>query len=137
MEYKLKLDKEGVLAEVRSGVSLAKSLIDDVEFSAEDASRSEMSFLIEVFRTAVECGATTLNIPDTVGYAQPDEFYAFVKEIIKGVNPPENVVWSVHCHNDLGSRVANSLAAVRAGARQVECTINGLGGVRATPLWKR
>ncbi|MEN6381442.1 MAG: 2-isopropylmalate synthase [Synergistaceae bacterium] len=127
MEYKLKLDKEGVLAEVRSGVSLAKSLIDDVEFSAEDASRSEIPFLIEVFKTAIECGATTLNIPDTVGYAQPDEFYSFVKEIISGVNPPKNIVWSVHCHNDLGLGVANSLAAVRAGARQIECTINGLG----------
>ena len=127
MEYKLKLDKEGVLAEVRSGVSLAKSLIDDVEFSAEDASRSEVPFLIEVFKTAIECGATTLNIPDTVGYAQPDEFYSFVKEIISGVNPPENIVWSVHCHNDLGLGVANSLAALSAGAGQIECTINGLG----------
>ncbi|NLV81909.1 MAG: 2-isopropylmalate synthase [Synergistaceae bacterium] len=127
MEYKLKLDKKGVLAEVRSGVSLAKSFVDDVEFSAEDASRSEIQFLIEVFKTAIECGATTLNIPDTVGYAQPDEFYSFVKKIITEVNAPDNVIWSVHCHNDLGLGVANSLAAVRAGARQVECTINGLG----------
>lgn len=127
MEYKLKMDKEGVLAEVRSGVTLARSLVEDVEFSAEDASRSELSFLIDVFNAAIECGATTLNIPDTVGYAQPDEFFAFVKAIIEGVNPPENIVWSVHCHNDLGLGVANSLAAVRAGARQVECTINGLG----------
>lgn len=127
MEFKLKMDKEGVLAEVRKGVSLAKTLIDDVEFSAEDASRSDVQFLIEVFKTAIECGATTLNIPDTVGYAQPDEFYSFVKKIIDEVNAPKNVIWSVHCHNDLGLGVANSLAAVRAGARQVECTINGLG----------
>ncbi len=127
MEYKLKLDKEGVLAEVRNGVSLARSFVEDVEFSAEDASRSEISFLLEVFKTAIECGATTLNIPDTVGYAQPNEFYSFVKEIIDGVNAPKDIIWSVHCHNDLGLAVANSLAAVRAGARQVECTINGLG----------
>ncbi len=127
MEYKLKLNKEGVLAEVRSGVTLARSLVEDVEFSAEDASRSELPFLIEVFKTAIECGATTLNIPDTVGYAQPDEFYTFVKAIIEGVNPPENIIWSVHCHNDLGLAVANSLAAVRAGVGQVECTVNGLG----------
>lgn len=127
MEHKLKMSKQEVLDEVREGVTLARSFIDDVEFSAEDASRSEIPFLIEVFKTAVECGATTLNIPDTVGYAQPGEFYDFVKAVIDGVNPPENVVWSVHCHNDLGLAVANSLAAVRAGARQVECTINGLG----------
>jgi 2-isopropylmalate synthase len=127
MEYKLKLDKAGVLAEVRKGVTLARSLVEDVEFSAEDASRSELPFLIEVFKTAIECGATTLNIPDTVGYAQPEEFSAFVKNIIAGVNPPADIIWSVHCHNDLGLAVANSLAAVKAGVRQVECTINGLG----------
>jgi len=127
MEYKLKLDKKGVLDEVRNGVALARTFVDDVEFSAEDASRSELSFLIEVFKTAIEYGATTLNIPDTVGYAQPDEFQAFVKAIINGVNPPENIIWSVHCHNDLGLAVANSLAAVRTGAGQIECTVNGLG----------
>lgn len=127
MEYKLKMTKEEVLSEVKEAVGFARTLVDDVEFSAEDASRSEIPFLIEVFKTAVEAGATTLNIPDTVGYAQPDEFYNFVSEIIKGVNPPANVIWSVHCHNDLGLAVANSLAAVRAGVRQVECTINGLG----------
>lgn len=127
MEHKLKMSKQEVLDEVREGVTLARSLIEDIEFSAEDASRSEVPFLVEIFKTAVECGATTLNIPDTVGYAQPDEFYNFVKTIIEGVNPPKDVIWSVHCHNDLGLAVANSLAAVRAGARQVECTINGLG----------
>lgn len=127
MEYKLKLDKEGVLSEVRNGVTLARSFVEDVEFSAEDASRSDINFLVEVYKTAIACGATTLNIPDTVGYAQPDEFYTFVKRIITEVNSDKDVIWSVHCHNDLGLGVANSLAAVRAGARQVECTINGLG----------
>lgn len=127
MEYKLKLDKEGVLSEVRNGVTLARSFVKDVEFSAEDASRSDINFLVEVYKTAIACGATTLNIPDTVGYAQPDEFYTFVKRVITEVNSDKDVIWSVHCHNDLGLGVANSLAAVRAGARQVECTINGLG----------
>lgn len=127
MEYKLKMDKEAVLAEVRKGITLARSFVDDVEFSAEDASRSDIGFLVEVYKTAIDCGATTLNIPDTVGYAQPDEFHNFVKRIIDEVNRPGEVVWSVHCHNDLGLGVANSLAAVRAGARQIECTVNGLG----------
>lgn len=127
MEHKLKMTKDEVLAEVREAVTLARTLVDDVEFSAEDASRSDVRFLVEVFKTAVACGATTLNIPDTVGYAQPDEFYHFVKQIITEVDTPANVTWSVHCHNDLGLGVANSLAAVRAGVRQVECTINGLG----------
>ena len=127
MEYRLKMGKQDVLAEVRSAVTLARSYTDDVEFSAEDASRSEIPFLAEVFKCAVECGATTLNIPDTVGYAQPHEFSAFIKEIIKEVDPPENIIWSVHCHNDLGLAVANSLAAVRSGVRQIECTVNGIG----------
>ncbi|SHN60190.1 2-isopropylmalate synthase [Desulfovibrio litoralis] len=127
MEYKLKMTREQVLNEVRSGVSLAHSLCKDVEFSAEDASRSDLAFLIEVFKLAIECGATTLNIPDTVGYAVPDEYGAFVKKVIEGVNAPKNVIYSVHCHDDLGLAVANSLAALKAGARQVEGTINGLG----------
>lgn len=127
MEHKLKMSKQEVLDEVREAVTLARSLVGDVEFSAEDASRSEVQFLIEVYKTAIECGATTLNIPDTVGYAQPAEFYNFIKTVIEEVNAPQNVVWSVHCHNDLGLAVANSLAAILAGVRQVECTINGLG----------
>ena len=126
MEYKLKLKPEQVLAEVASGVKLARSLSEDVEFSAEDASRSEIDFLVEVYATAIENGATTLNIPDTVGYAMPSEFEEFCRSIIKRVNKP-GVIWSVHCHNDLGLGVANSLAAVKAGVRQVECTVNGLG----------
>lgn len=127
MEHKLKMTPEEVLKEVHAGVSLARSLVEDVEFSAEDASRSELPFLINVFKTAVAAGATTLNIPDTVGYATPEEFYEFCKAIIQGVEAPEHVVYSVHCHNDLGLAVANSLAALKAGVRQAECTINGLG----------
>ncbi|NLA90176.1 MAG: 2-isopropylmalate synthase [Synergistaceae bacterium] len=126
MEYKLKMTPAQVLKEVREAVTYARSLVEDVEFSAEDASRSEIPFLAEVFRTAADCGASTLNIPDTVGYAVPEEFGAFVRAIIEATNRP-GVTWSVHCHDDLGMAVANSLAAVRAGARQVECTINGLG----------
>jgi 2-isopropylmalate synthase len=127
MEHKLKMSRQQVLDEVRNAVSYAKSFTDDVEFSAEDASRSDPAFLIQVFKVAAECGATTLNIPDTVGYAVPQEFAAFVKEIIDGVGTPPGVIWSVHCHNDLGLAVANSLAAVQSGVRQVEGTINGLG----------
>ena len=126
-EYKLKMSREEVLAQVRLGVGHARSLVEDVEFSAEDASRSEPDFLVEVFRTAVEHGATTLNIPDTVGYATPEEFGSFVETLLREVAAPKNVIWSVHCHNDLGLAVANSLAAVQAGVRQVECTVNGLG----------
>jgi 2-isopropylmalate synthase len=126
MEYKLKMTKGEVLKEVESAVKLARSITDDVEFSAEDASRSDIDFLVEVFTLAIESGAGTINIPDTVGYAMPLEFGEFCGTIIKRVNKP-GVIWSVHCHNDLGLGVANSLSAVRAGVRQVECTINGLG----------
>jgi 2-isopropylmalate synthase len=127
LEYKLKMSREEVLEETRRAVTQAGSLVEDVEFSAEDASRSDMDFLVEVFRTAVNCGATTLNIPDTVGYALPGEFSSFVEEIIRRTDAPENVTWSCHCHNDLGLAVANSLEAVKRGVRQVECTVNGLG----------
>ena len=126
MEFKLKMTPEQVVEEVRQAVTYARSLVEDVEFSAEDASRSDVSFLAEVFRTAADCGAGTLNIPDTVGYAVPEEFGAFVRTVIEATDRP-GVTWSVHCHNDLGMAVANSLAAVRAGAGQVECTVNGLG----------
>jgi 2-isopropylmalate synthase len=126
MEFKLKMTPEQVLEEVRQAVTYARSLVEDVEFSAEDGSRSDPAFLAEVFRAAADCGASTLNIPDTVGYAVPEEFGAFVQAVIEATDRP-GVTWSVHCHNDLGMAVANSLAAVRAGARQVECTVNGLG----------
>lgn len=126
MEYKLKMTQEEVLKEVEFACKLAKSITGDVEFSAEDASRSDIDFLVQVFSLAIDSGATTLNIPDTVGYAMPFEFEEFCRTIITRVDRP-NVIWSVHCHNDLGLGVANSLAAVKAGARQIECTINGLG----------
>ena len=126
MEFKLKMTPEEVLEEVRQAVTFARSLTGDVEFSAEDASRSDPAFLARVFRVAAECGAATLNIPDTVGYAVPEEFGDFVRTVIEATHRPD-VTWSVHCHNDLGLAVANSLAAVKAGARQVECTVNGLG----------
>lgn len=126
MEYKLKMTPDQVLGEVQSAVALARTLVDDVEFSAEDAFRSDIDFLVQVFTLAIESGATTLNIPDTVGYAIPSEFGRFCGTIIERVNKPD-VIWSVHCHNDLGLAVANSLSAVRHGARQFECTINGLG----------
>jgi 2-isopropylmalate synthase len=125
MEHKLKMTPEEVLKEIQFAVSLARSLTEDVEFSAEDASRSELPFLIEAFKAAAAAGAATLNIPDTVGYATPEEFGDFCRSIIEGVGA--DVVYSVHCHNDLGLAVANSLAAVRSGVRQIECTINGLG----------
>jgi 2-isopropylmalate synthase len=101
--------------------------VDDVEFSAEDASRSDRHFVREVFRVAIEAGATTLNVPDTVGYATPDEYGALVSSICELASTVPDVVVSTHCHDDLGLAVANSLAGVRAGARQVECTINGIG----------
>lgn len=126
MEHKLKMTKSQVLEEIRRAVTLARSFVEDVEFSAEDASRSEVDFVIEAFRLAVECGATTLNIPDTVGYSTPDEFGEFCRKVIEGVGR-ERAVFSVHCHDDLGLAVANSLAGVRAGVRQIEGTINGLG----------
>lgn len=127
MTHKLRMSRERVLDEVRRAVAHARDLVEDVEFSAEDASRSDSAFLAEVFRVAVDCGATTLNVPDTVGYADPGEFGTFVSRLIDDVGAGEKVIWSVHCHDDLGLAVANSLAAVKAGARQVECTVNGLG----------
>ncbi|MDL2226273.1 2-isopropylmalate synthase [Deltaproteobacteria bacterium OttesenSCG-928-M10] len=127
MEHKLKMTPEQVLQEARGAVSLARSLCDEVEFSAEDASRSDIEFIIKLFKLAIESGATILNIPDTVGYAMPEQFGQFCKTIIEGVNAPAGVIFSVHAHDDLGLAVANSLAAVKAGVRQVEGTINGMG----------
>jgi len=127
LEHKLKTTRQQVLDRVRELVSYTKSLCQDVEFSAEDASRSDWKYLSEVFSIAIEAGATVINVPDTVGYATPDEMYSlicYLKDNIKGIEKAE---LSVHCHNDLGMGVANTLAAVRAGATQVECTINGIG----------
>ncbi len=126
-EHKLKMAKEEIIKSAVGAVSLARELVDDVEFSPEDASRTELGYLAEVVSAAIEAGATTVNIPDTVGYTVPAEFdrlFRYLREHVDGI---DNVTLSVHCHNDLGMAVANSLAAVHAGARQIECTINGIG----------
>jgi len=128
MKHKLKMDSEEVIQRVSEMVSYARSLCEDVEFSPEDASRSDPEFLYVVLGEAIKAGATTLNIPDTVGYTTPDEFYALIDGIIK--NTPgmhEGITISVHCHDDLGLATANTLAGIRAGARQAEVTINGIG----------
>jgi len=127
MEFKLKMSPDAVVERAASAVRYARSLCPDVEFSAEDASRSDPAFLCRVIQAAIEAGATTINVPDTVGYAVPDEFGELIRAVRKGVPDIDKAVLSVHCHNDLGLAVANSLAAVAAGAQQVECTVNGLG----------
>jgi 2-isopropylmalate synthase len=127
LKYKLRKTREQVLEEAVRAVRHARRYTPDVEFSAEDATRSEPEFLAQVYEAVVEAGATTLNVPDTVGYTMPSEFgplIAFLKKRVKNI---DRAVISVHCHNDLGLAVANSLVAVENGARQVECTINGIG----------
>ncbi len=126
-KHKLKMAKEEILNSAANAVRLARELCDDVEFSPEDASRTDLAYLAEVVTAAIEAGARTVNIPDTVGYTVPGEFdklFRYLREHVPGI---DDIVLSVHCHNDLGMAVANSLAAVSAGARQVECTINGIG----------
>lgn len=127
MEYKLQMTPEKVLEKVTESVTLARNFTDDVEWSAEDGSRTEHEFLYRCVEAAIKAGATTINIPDTVGYAVPSEFADLITSIFNNVPNIDQAIISVHCHNDLGLAVANSLAAVGAGARQVECTINGLG----------
>lgn len=127
MEFKLRKTREEVLAMAVKAVTLARTLCDDVEFSAEDATRSDIDFLCRIVEAVIAAGATTVNIPDTVGYAVPEEFGELIATIRSRVPNVDQAVISVHCHNDLGLAVANSLAAVRNGAGQVECTINGLG----------
>ena len=127
LEHKLKKAQSEILRLAVEGVKRAKGLTHDVEFSPEDASRTEPEFLAQITQAAIEAGATTINIPDTVGYAVPDQFAALVRYLFDNVKNIHDAVISVHCHNDLGLAVANSLAAVRAGARQVEGTINGIG----------
>jgi 2-isopropylmalate synthase len=126
-EHKLRMAKEEIINSAVGAIKLAKELCDDVEFSPEDASRTELAYLAEVVTAAIEAGATTVNIPDTVGYTVPaefDELFRYLKAHVVGI---DDIVLSVHCHDDLGMAVANSLSAVRAGARQIECTINGIG----------
>ena len=127
LKYKLNMDREAVIERAVAAVKLAKKFTADVEFSAEDASRSDLDFLCRVVEAAVKAGATTINIPDTVGYAEPEEFGEFIRKIIEKVPVMDRAILSVHCHDDLGLAVANSLAAIKNGARQVECTINGIG----------
>jgi 2-isopropylmalate synthase len=124
---KLRSTREAVLAMVRSGIQRARQYTDDVEFSAEDATRTNPDFLAEVVRIAIAAGATTVNLPDTVGYATPVEYGSMFRLIRERVPESDGVVLSAHCHDDLGLAVANSLAAIAAGARQVECTVNGIG----------
>jgi len=127
MKYKLKKNSAEVLKLAVEAVKFAKTFTDDVEFSPEDACRSEMSFLIEILTAVIEAGATTLNIPDTVGYILPYEYGRIIAQLKSDVPGIDNCIISTHCHNDLGMAVANSLTGVRNGARQVECTVNGLG----------
>jgi 2-isopropylmalate synthase len=126
-EYKLNMAKEQIVHTAVEGVKFARSLCADIEFSPEDASRTELEFLAEVVTAAIDAGATTINVPDTVGYTVPEEFHEVFSYLKRNVRNIDKAVLSVHCHNDLGMAVANSLAAVRAGARQIECTINGIG----------
>ena len=127
LEHKLKKTRKEVLEMTRASVGMARSLCEDVEFSAEDATRSDITYLCDVVATAIEAGAKTINLPDTVGYTTPGEIYDLIKIVKETIVQDKYVVLSTHCHNDLGLAVANSLAALSAGARQVECTINGIG----------
>ena len=127
MEHKLQMQPNEVIEQAVSSVKLARNLIDDVEFSLEDSSRSEFDFMCRLIEQVIDAGATTINLPDTVGYAFPSEYAETIGRLIQAIPNADKAVFSVHCHNDLGLAVANSLAAVMHGARQVECTINGLG----------
>ncbi|GAA4342917.1 hypothetical protein GCM10023150_01120 [Kangiella taiwanensis] len=127
MKYKLQMEPEDVIEQAVKSVTLARSLCDDVEFSCEDAGRSELDFMCRIIEKVIDAGARTINIPDTVGYNMPDQYANTIEQLIKRIPNSDKAIFSVHCHNDLGLAVANSLAAVQKGARQVECTINGLG----------
>jgi 2-isopropylmalate synthase len=126
-QYKLKMAREEIVRRAVEAIKIARELCDDVEFSPEDASRTELDFLAHVVEAAIEAGATTINIPDTVGYTVPDEFGELFRYLRQNTRGIDKVTLSVHCHDDLGMAVANSLTAVVAGARQIECTINGIG----------
>ena len=129
LEFKLKMSRQQALDQTAESVRLARSFVEDVEFSPEDATRADRDFLVEMVRVAIEAGATTINMPDTVGYTTPEEYgqmFREVRERIPAVDA-EGIILSSHCHDDLGLAAANSLAAITAGARQVECTINGIG----------
>jgi 2-isopropylmalate synthase len=127
LERKLRITREACLEQIVDGVRRARNFTDDVEFSAEDATRSDHDFLCQVVEAAIREGATTINLPDTVGYATPEDIRAFFEEIRMRVPNADKAVFSTHCHDDLGLAVANSIAAVQGGVRQVECTVNGIG----------
>ena len=127
LEAKLKITRAEALEQAAESVRLARTFTDDVEFSAEDATRTDPDFLVKIVTAAVQAGATTINIPDTVGYTTPDEYAATFRMLLAKVPGVESVILSTHCHDDLGMAVANTLAGIQAGARQVECTINGIG----------
>lgn len=127
MQYKLKMNEDQVLERIAESVRYTKKLVSDVQFSCEDAMRSERSFLIKAIQTAIDNGATTINIPDTVGYSYPEEIEDTFRFILSNVKNADKVIFATHCHNDLGLAVANSLAAIKAGACQLECTVNGIG----------
>ncbi|HZR27579.1 MAG TPA: 2-isopropylmalate synthase [Terriglobales bacterium] len=127
LQHKLKITREQALQQTKEAVAFAKSLLSDIEFSPEDATRTDPQFLCAMVETAIAAGATTVNIPDTVGYTMPEEFSRIVRTILRDVKGADKITLSVHCHNDLGMAVANSLAAVKAGARQVETCMNGIG----------
>jgi 2-isopropylmalate synthase len=127
LEAKLRITRTQALEQTGESVRLARSYVDDVEFSAEDATRSDFGFLVQLVTVAVQAGASTINLPDTVGYTTPDEYKALFQNIRREVPGSEAVIFSTHCHDDLGMAVANSLAGVEGGARQIECTINGIG----------
>ncbi|MGJ3232594.1 MAG: 2-isopropylmalate synthase [Oceanicaulis sp.] len=126
-EHKLNMTPAEILSRIADMVAFAREFTGDVEFSAEDAIRTEKGFLVEALSTAAEAGATTLNVPDTVGYATPEEIFALFQMLTRKVSKASEVIFSAHCHDDLGMAVANSLAAVRGGARQIECAVNGIG----------
>src|SRR6266850_206243 len=126
-DEKLRMTPELVYEQAKLSVRFARNACPDVEFSPEDGSRSDLDFLCRVLEAAIKEGATTINIPDTVGYAVPQQFGEFIRKLREKIPNSDKAVWSVHCHNDLGMAVANSLAGVLNGARQIECTINGLG----------
>ena len=127
MKHKLQMEPDQVLEQAVGAVKIARDLIDDVEFSLEDASRTEFDFMCRITEAVINAGARTINLPDTVGYSDPGEYGSMIKRLLNTVPNADKAIFSVHCHNDLGLAVANSLSAVQAGARQVECTINGLG----------
>jgi len=127
MKFKLQMDEDQVIDAIHRSVSRARNLVEDVQWSAEDATRTDRDFLFKCVETAISSGASTINIPDTVGYTTPEEYFEIIDSLINNVPSADKVTFSTHCHNDLGLAVANSLSGIRAGARQIECTMNGIG----------